>query len=1242
MKTKIIFLIFFPLFINLQIFAQNVDLETAKKVAKNYWYEKVNSKEKTSYSSVNVEHAYTEQGKSSPAYYVFNIESKKGFVIVSAEESVNPVLGYSFESNYNKNEEKPPAFVGWMNHYTEQINYAKSLKNKPRKEIEILWEKYSKKNLLNTKSKSKSVSPLLTTKWNQGNYYNDSCPPDPAGSGGNVWVGCVAVAMAQVMKYWNYPEKGSGEKTYTHYKYGVQSADFKNTTYGWGNMSNSLNSSSTTEEIAATAQLLYHCGVGVSMGYGTSGSGAFSSSALRALQIYFDYSEDADFERKNSHTDSSWNALLRYEIDNGRPLYYSGYPSSGSGHAFNCDGYNDSNEFHFNWGWGGSYNGYFLTDDLTPGSRNYNYSQQIFANLYPNCNKPTCEGTTVLSEPSGTIKDGSPEIGIFTNYSNCSNCKWLIQPDDVHQINLSFKEFSTVKGEDSLYVYDGPDSTYPVLLALSGDTIPNDILSTGDEVFIHFKSNEYTTAPGWKIEYTCSFDDAGVIQMLKPVDATCGNSNDSIIVIVKNFGINSQSSLPITVDVNTPSGLQIYKTIYSNVLAMNEQDTVFVSEIDRTDPGDYTFNAYTELINDTIINSNDTLNSVIKIKIPHELPYFDNISGDYSNFNWIDRNYATFQDMKPDGSFHLRAYIGKWGSQFVYLDNKIKAITRNTKLKFDYRIYDNTGHVWPPNDSLVLNSNEKIHIIASTDCGNSFDTVYTINHTNHIATTKFVQFEVSLSDYNTKDILIGFASEWDTINAIIDYDNILISNELNGSSVTNDQTICLGDTAKEIEGNIPFGGVGEIQYLWEESTNGIVWDTASELYSNINYLPGKLNNKTYFRRIATDTIGSSDTSNIVTVFVSEMPTVDLGEDISNCESEVSLFDKSGESHHKYLWSTGEETQSVYAYYSGEYWLKASNAALCSQTDTINVKLNKPPIPNLGNDKEACNAVILRDINNNAYNSYLWSTGDNLAEINITESGQYILTVEDSNNCEGSDTINLIVKKSSLKPKLGNDTTVCGSIELKNYSGISYDSYSWITGETSESITVSESGEYILEVSGSDECPGVDTINVQINTLPDINLGNDTTIFNNETLIIISNKTFNEYLWNDGSSNNTLLINGADFVPDVYSFSLKIKDDNGCSSADTINVTVEQYVLVYGDELNNILIYPNPFVNKLKVNILELEGVRAEIIDSNGRVIKTYAFDEETKEIDFPHYPAGIYYVRFELNNKVKTFKIIKL
>ena len=199
--------------------------------------------------------------------------------------------------------------------------------------------------------------------------------------------------MSQVMKYWDHPLKGSGSHSY-NYEGQTLTANFGETTYDWDNMPLTITNSSPQEQIDAVAYFMYHCGVAVDMMYSASGSGAYSEDVPDAVLMYFGYSNKARLRARDSYSLEEWQAMLKDTFDQGWPVYYSGNSSS-AGHAFVCDGYDDNDLFHFNWGWGGSSNGWFVVDEIDYNSGADAIFNYVPAEVFDNTPKPVTNFTAV-------------------------------------------------------------------------------------------------------------------------------------------------------------------------------------------------------------------------------------------------------------------------------------------------------------------------------------------------------------------------------------------------------------------------------------------------------------------------------------------------------------------------------------------------------------------------------------------------------------------------------------------------------------------------------------------------------------------------------------------------------------------------------------------------------------------------------------------------------------------------------
>jgi len=363
----------------IQLTAKHVDVQTASTVSKNIFYERASEYYTININQLTPELYFTEMEEGTAVYYIFNISSQvNGYVIVSADDAAFPVIAYSFEGNFNNNLQSPEV-KSWLSIRKSEILWIIHTKAEADIEIEKEWHRLQTQSIYRG---YRSVSPLITSKWGQGKYYNRNCPQDgsaPSSQDGRTLVGCVAISMGQILRFHQNPTTGSGSHSYYHNTYGTLSANFGMTTYSWSSMPNTISSHNSS-----VANMLYHCGVSVEMNYGINGSSAYPSDAASAFQNYFGYASTMSKKEKINYSNSSWEGLLKTDLDNGLPLFYYGYGSSG-GHAFICDGYQgtSNNHFHFNWGWDGYLDGYFYVSSLNPGTMDFTNNQGAIFGIKP-------------------------------------------------------------------------------------------------------------------------------------------------------------------------------------------------------------------------------------------------------------------------------------------------------------------------------------------------------------------------------------------------------------------------------------------------------------------------------------------------------------------------------------------------------------------------------------------------------------------------------------------------------------------------------------------------------------------------------------------------------------------------------------------------------------------------------------------------------------------------------------------
>lgn len=299
---------------------------------------------------------FTQKSSSgSPCAYIFNSENREGYIIASADDMAYPVLGYSNTGEINP-EAMPPQLSSLLEQYAAQIEYARSLG----------LSASAPSRIQNAGSSWAPIAPMIKAKWNQSTPYNNLCPED---NGQKSFTGCVATSMAQVLNYFQYPERAKGSVSYSCKNLGeTLSMDLGEQAFDWSNMKDYYDDGYTSEEADAVAYLMKACGYSVEMNYSPSLSTAYSYRVPSALIEHFNYAESCRYESRKEHSGSEWAAMIYDNLKNVGPIIYDATSPLAGGHSFVCDGYDGNGYFHFNWGWSGSSDGYYSLDALNPES----------------------------------------------------------------------------------------------------------------------------------------------------------------------------------------------------------------------------------------------------------------------------------------------------------------------------------------------------------------------------------------------------------------------------------------------------------------------------------------------------------------------------------------------------------------------------------------------------------------------------------------------------------------------------------------------------------------------------------------------------------------------------------------------------------------------------------------------------------------------------------------------------------
>lgn len=313
--------------------------------------------------------------KKQPAYYIFDNSGDNGYMILAADDVAMPVLGYSATGTINP-DDMPENLRGWLENYAAEIAWASEREAAGN----YISKNLTKETAASQRASWSKIAPLCATKWNQSHPYNLYTPEITySGEKTKAATGCVATAMAQLMKYHKHPAKGKGKISYAWKKYDdfkntaegapstdvTMSMDFSTVTFAWDKMLDVYAEGAYSDAQAdAVATLMKACGYSVEMSYGPE-SGAVTGEVANALKTYFGYDSNTRFYSRLYYDIDTWEEMLYNNLKNVGPVQYSGRNDYG-GHSFIIDGYAGDGYFHLNWGWGGVSDGDFLITALDP------------------------------------------------------------------------------------------------------------------------------------------------------------------------------------------------------------------------------------------------------------------------------------------------------------------------------------------------------------------------------------------------------------------------------------------------------------------------------------------------------------------------------------------------------------------------------------------------------------------------------------------------------------------------------------------------------------------------------------------------------------------------------------------------------------------------------------------------------------------------------------------------------------
>jgi hypothetical protein len=520
-------------------------------------------------------------------------------------------------------------------------------------------------------------------------------------------------------------------------------------------------------------------------------------------------------------------------------------------------------------------------------------------------------------------------------------------------------------------------------------------------------------------------------------------------------------------------------------------------------------------------------------------------------------------------------------------------------------------------------------LTAGTDVLNSDVAIITVPLVNPILQANIVACDgttVTLDPGTFASYAWNDLSTESTLEITLDGDYSVVVMDENGCTATAETNVDFADEITIDLGEDLFVCVGSTGEITAPVSDSYIWSGGEETQSITVSEAGEYS--------VTVTQGTCEASDIVTVEIIDLPpTFDLGETVYACEGTTYTIEGPEITDVDFLWSTDQFSENIDVTTPGTYSLTITNEHGCESSDDIEIEFNSFIIPNLHSSDSIYSCVgdvVTLDPQEGI--EWLWSDGSDDSTLDVETSDWYFVTVTVDGGCEGEDSV-YVLFHALPAIDLGANQAFCDGLSAVLTAPDAVE-YIWSTSETTQSINITVDDDYSCTITDINGCQNSDEMSLNIYALPNVDLGADMIIDEDQTLILGTQQGHPEYLWSTGETTNFIVISAADLNLGINIISVTVTSSNDCAVEDELSITVIEGAGINSDIANSYSVYPNP-----TNGIIEIKGenfVSVSIFDYTGKEI----LSSKESRLDLSDFAKGIYIVKINTDTNTFSSKLI--